>query len=221
MKKSTVVWMVGLVLAASLSANATVVFSDDFSGDLSKWNLVGSPDVGYPVINSSQQLEMNPWIGMPWCEEATTNAVWTTPGKYTLEFDNFACFDNGYQVFTTMPGGLQLVISPVNNPPQVYWQGTLMVSPGTFLTYAQNNHYVMIEDGRNVQIWANGALWYNQTMSSDPDFVNYNSIRLHTQTSVRFATTWDNVTLNYVPEPATIGFIGMGLAGLVGRRKSC
>jgi hypothetical protein len=217
MKKSMVVWMVGLVLVGSLSASATVVFSDDFSGDLSQWNYDGNANI------SDGKLVLEPALGDPWHASATSTASFTGIGKYILSFDTDANGDPVFQERVTMPGGLEIGFNSWGNAAQVQFKGVTLSGSvsGTGVYNAGTSRRIeMVLDGRNAEIFVNGISGWSATLGSDPDFASYSNIALFGQFSV-ITNKYDNVQLSYVPEPMTIGLLGMGLVGFIARRKSC
>jgi len=213
MTKRNVMWMVCVLLAGTITASGTTVFTDDFSGTLSQWTVDGNATI------TDGRLVLEPALGDPWHASATSNQKFTTEGKYVLTFETDANGDPVFHERVTMPGGLQIGFSSWGNPAQVSFKGQTL--PGTvagtgITNYGTFRTISMSLDGRNAEIFVNGTSGWSGTLPSNPDFTTYDSIKLFGQFSV-ITNKYDNVQLSFVPEPATLGLLILG--GLLLRRR--
>jgi len=202
-------WMsVALGMAVfSMTANATVIFSDDFSGGLSNWtgavNVPGriTPDV---VTNNAfcggsggTCLDMDGSGTNSNADISTSTPLALAAGAYTFSFD----WGNNIGAF----------LSSTNNI--LNWEitaGTSTLASGFVDTGAANNNtYTLDSTAFTVTSAVNGA---KIRMFQTGDELNDGGSIL------------DNVSLSLdapatVPEPGTVGLLGLGLLGLVIRRR--
>jgi len=218
MKQVKLGMLLSVLCLMSVSASADVIFSDDFSGDLSQWTVNG-PSGGLPYTNGSE-LDFKPSVaGEPWESSVTSVGQWTTPGLYELEVD----IAQGHQEWTyekirvTMPGGLVMGFKDWNNGANIYYNGSLIGTVGS-AWYAWKN-YKMVLDGQHVSVYVDGTLALDQEMSTAPDFTTYNQISLWSKFGVDVALV-DKVTLSYTPEPATMSLLAAGGFLILRRRRA-
>ncbi len=219
MKQVKLGMLLSVLCLMSASASADVIFSDDFSGDLSKWTVNGAPG-GLPYT-SAGVLDFKPTVaGDPWESSVTSVGHWTTPGLYEMEID----IAQGHQEWSyekirvTMPGGLVMGFKDWNNGANIYYNGSLIGTVGSSW-YAWVN-YKMVLDGQHVSVYVNGTLALDQEMSTAPDFTTYNQVSMWSKFGVDVALV-ESVTLSaVVPEPATMSLLAAGGLLILRRRRA-
>ena len=225
MRKIVGAILLGLVLCVA-SANGAIVFQDDFESGSGQWTLSGDAVVAGGVMYVQQTTVAEPWIAA-----AGTNQAWSDTGVYTLTFDTngntypHAGWQDFAHTYVSMPGGLQVSFSYWNNLGAVVYKGAVLSDAAAvnandinwrtitmIADYDALTAEVLVNTGSgNVSVWSG-------TLPSAPDFGTWGGISLIGQLTTNF-NAYDNMTLDYVPEPATMTLMGFGGVFVLLRRR--
>ncbi len=218
--------MLAVLCAMSAAASAGVIFSDDFTDaatSLPNWSLTSGTLADVTFSEGNVTLQPADQVGIESVQK------WTTPGTYQMDYTIMKIHALAYtqRPFVYMPGGISMGFKDWGNGASVYFKGTWIgdVGAGAWNTWL---NYSIVLDGRDVQVYHDGVLELNQTMTSDPDFTAYDDISAWmahgyfwtdgTNYAYDFAA-FDNITLSYTPEPATMSLLAAGTLGMLIRQK--
>ena len=223
------------------SLRGYVLFEDSFSsGSLSNWNITSQNSSTASIEGEDLRLSYGNGTWGSGVTMDTTSSFDISQGKYvefTIQKVDYveALYDNDpahYREFGFGLGSLayfryghsnsQEYLRFYVNGTKVYdsgiWPADTLVEDGRYLGFRlYEDGWEMIgpsEDGVTYSVWRQGAATINRSV---PQFVN---IKIVNANDYGVKMDLDNVSLSYVPEPATLSLLLMAGLALVCRRKS-
>lgn len=217
----------GMVMLAASTCWATPLFSDEFTDaatSLPNWSLTAGTlaDVSF----GSGAVTLTP------ADQVSIESVqkWTTPMSYQMDFTimKIHAIAGALRPVVTMPGGVAIGFKDWGNGASIYYKDVWVgdVGAGVWNTWID---YSIVLDGRDLQVYHNGSLAIDQTMTSDPDFTTYDDISVWmphgyfwTDGNGHYAydfVSFDDITLSAVPEPVTLTMLAMGGVAMLRRSR--